>query len=110
MLYPTAQTSFVPATSTAFRRLEDEPGLGLGTSVHAVPFHRSMTVAVVDEPREPTAQTSFAAATATALRLVDLLLVRALGTTFHVPGTEGEVVEDVVVPGGVVGGGFATRL
>jgi len=41
---PTAQASLAEAAATPLRMLYEDAGLGLGTRVHAVPFHRSTRV------------------------------------------------------------------
>jgi hypothetical protein len=41
---PTAQASRAEVAATSLRMLYEDAGLGLGTRVHAVPFHRSTRV------------------------------------------------------------------
>src|SRR5579864_8392314 len=60
-----AQTSFDAMAATPFRSLYSDPGLGLWTRLHCVPFQCSVSV-----PRPlPTAHISLAAIAATALNV-----------------------------------------
>src|SRR5436190_22803354 len=77
---PTAHASVADTADTPFRLAEVEPdGVGVATTLHAVPFQCSASGAAV----WPTAHTSFVATPSMPYRKLPLEPTLGLGTTFQ---------------------------
>src|SRR6266567_4020958 len=81
---PTVQISFAETALASIRELKFDPGLGLGTTLHCVPFQCSINV----EPTEllilnPAAQTLLVEMATTPKRKLACVPVFGLGTMVH---------------------------